>query len=105
MIPRPPRSTLIPYTTLFRSRRPRRALSDEERYVLWTLGKISALAEAARSATFQSLRARQLQERIDLAREVHEGVIQRLFGVTLAFSSEAELPRERSEERRVGEEG
>ena len=50
-----------------------------------------------RSATFQSLRARQLQERIDLAREVHEGVIQRLFGVTLAFSSEAELPREARE--------
>src|SRR3712207_7538464 len=59
MIPRPPRSTLIPYTTLFRSRRPRRPLSDEERHLLWTLGKISALAEAARSATFQSLRARQ----------------------------------------------
>jgi signal transduction histidine kinase len=78
-------------------RRPRRALSDEERHVLWTLGKISSLAEAARSATFQSLRARQLQERIDLAREVHEGVIQRLFGVTLAFSSEAELPREARE--------
>jgi signal transduction histidine kinase len=78
-------------------RRPRRALSDEERHVLWTLGKISSLAEAARAATFQSLRARQLQERIDLAREVHEGVIQRLFGVTLAFSSEAELPREARE--------
>ena len=78
-------------------RRPRRPLSDEERYLLWTLGKISALAEAARSATFQSLRARQLQERIDLAREVHEGVIQRLFGVTLAFSSEAELPRDARE--------
>jgi signal transduction histidine kinase len=65
--------------------------------VLWTLGKISSLAEAARSATYQSLRARQLQERINLAREVHEGVIQRLFGVTLAFSSEAELPREARE--------
>jgi signal transduction histidine kinase len=78
-------------------RRPRRPLTDEERHVLWTLGKISSLAEAARSATFQSLRARPLQERIDLAREVHEGVIQRLFGVTLAFSSEAELPREARE--------
>jgi hypothetical protein len=78
-------------------RRPRRALSDEERHVLWTLGKISSLAEVARSATYQSLRARQLQERINLAREVHEGVIQRLFGVTLAFSSEAELPREARE--------
>ena len=39
-------------------------------------------------------RARQLQERIDLARDVHEGVIQRLFGVQLVFSSVAELPPE-----------
>ena len=38
-------------------------------------------------------RARQLQERIDLAREVHEGVIQRLFGVLLVVSSDAPLPR------------
>jgi signal transduction histidine kinase len=78
-------------------RRPRRPLTDEERHVLWTLGKISSLAEAARSATFQSLRARQLQERIDLAREVHEGVIQRLFGVLLAVSSDVPLPTEARE--------
>ena len=34
-------------------RRPRRPLSDAERDLLWTLGKTSALAEAARHATFQ----------------------------------------------------
>jgi signal transduction histidine kinase len=73
-------------------RRPRRPLTEEERELLWTLGKTSALAEAARHATFQQARARQLQERIDLAREVHEGVIQRLFGVQLVVSSDAPLP-------------
>ena len=66
-------------------------LSDEERYLLWTLGKTAALATLARVATVQGTRARQLQERIDLAREVHESVIQRLFGVQLVFSSSAEL--------------
>jgi signal transduction histidine kinase len=83
-------------------RRPRRPLSEEERNLLWTLGKTSALAEAARHATFNQARARQLQERIDLAREVHESVIQRLFGVLLVVSSDAELPREARE--RVSEE-
>ncbi len=78
-------------------RRPRRPLSDEERDLLWTLGKTSALAEAARHATFQQARARQLQERINLAREVHEGVIQRLFGVLLVVSSDAPLPAEARE--------
>jgi signal transduction histidine kinase len=78
-------------------RRPRRPLSAEERDLLWTLGKSAALAEAARHATFQGERARQLQERIDLAREVHEGVIQRLFGVLLVVSSEGALPAEARE--------
>src|SRR5918997_2194624 len=66
-------------------------LSDEERYLLWSLGKTAALATLARVATVQGARARQLQERINLAREVHESVIQRLFGVQLVFSSSAEL--------------
>ena len=78
-------------------RRPRRPLSEEERDLLWTLGKTSALAEAARHATFQQARARQLQERIDLAREVHESVIQRLFGVLLVVSSDTPLPAEARE--------
>jgi signal transduction histidine kinase len=78
-------------------RRPRRPLIEEERYLLWTLGKTAALAEAARHATFQQARARQLQERIDLAREVHESVIQRLFGVLLVVSSDTPLPPEARE--------
>jgi signal transduction histidine kinase len=45
----------------------------------------------------QQQRARMLQERIDLAREIHESVIQRLFGVMMAFSIEAELGRDARE--------
>jgi signal transduction histidine kinase len=76
-------------------RAPRRApLTASERHVLWALGKTAALATRARLATNQTARARQLQERIDLARDVHEGVIQRLFGVQLVFASGAELSQE-----------
>jgi signal transduction histidine kinase len=78
-------------------RRPRRPLSEEERDLLWTLGKTAALAEAARHATFQQARARQLQERIDLAREVHESVIQRLFAVLLVVSNNTPLAAEARE--------
>jgi signal transduction histidine kinase len=67
-------------------------LRENERHALWAFGKTAALATLARQTTNQQARARQLQERIDLARDVHEGVIQRLFGVQLVFSSQAELP-------------
>jgi signal transduction histidine kinase len=75
-------------------RRDPRPLAEDERHVLWTLGKIAALATSARHATFEQARASGLQERIDLAREVHEGVIQRLFGVLLVVSSDVELSPE-----------
>lgn len=62
-------------------------LDDKRRDLLWTLGKTVALARSSRVATFHSERARGLEQRIDLAREIHDGVIQRLFGVLLALSS------------------
>ena len=62
-------------------------LDDERRDLLWTLGKTVALARSSRIATFHSERARGLEQRIDLAREIHNGVIQRLFGVLLALTS------------------
>lgn len=62
-------------------------LGDADRDLLWTLGKTAALAAVARIATSQRERALQLEQRIDLAREVHDGVIQRLFGVSLALSA------------------
>jgi signal transduction histidine kinase len=69
-------------------------LTDGEREVLWILGKMAALAAMARAATRQYERAVQLEARIDLARELHESVIQRLFGVSLALSSEHALDDE-----------
>jgi hypothetical protein len=47
-------------------------LTDSERYLLWTIGKVAALATHARIATRNQELAKQLQERIDLAREIHD---------------------------------
>ena len=63
-------------------------LTEAERHAMWTLGKTAALAASVRIATSQQGRARLLQARIDLAREIHERVVQRLFGVSLVLGSE-----------------
>jgi signal transduction histidine kinase len=76
-------------------------LSDGERHLLWTLGKTAALVTTARNATRQQERARRLGERLDLAREIHERVLQRLFGVSLALSAEATLERDERDRCRV----
>jgi signal transduction histidine kinase len=73
---------------------PAAELSDADRYLLWTLGKAAALASVARIVATQAETARQLEHRIDLAREIHEGVIQRLFGVSMALDGEGDLPSE-----------
>jgi signal transduction histidine kinase len=69
-------------------------LAEDERHAMWTLGKTAALAASVRIATSQQGRARLLQARIDLAREIHERVVQRLFGVSLVLGSEGELSEE-----------
>ncbi|HTW42892.1 MAG TPA: hypothetical protein VMD79_11305 [Solirubrobacteraceae bacterium] len=77
-------------------------LTAGEREVLWILGKMAALAAMARAATRQHERAAALEQRIDLAREVHEGVVQRLFGVSLALSGDQ--PFDEETRRRCAEE-
>ena len=77
-------------------------LSDGERHLLWTLGKTAALVATARNATRQQERTRRLGERLDLAREIHEQVMQRLFGVSLALSREELLDAD-SQERCAAE--
>jgi signal transduction histidine kinase len=67
-------------------------LDDAERHMLWTLGKAAALASVSRTVATQSERARQLEQRIDLARDIHQGVIQRLFGISMALDGEGDLP-------------
>ncbi len=61
-------------------------MDEDGRHLLWTLGKAIAMASVAREVTAYDEQSRQLQQRIDLAREIHEGVVQRLFGVSLALS-------------------
>jgi signal transduction histidine kinase len=76
-------------------------LSDGERHLLWTLGKTAALVATARITTREEEQARRLTERLDLAREIHERVIQRLFGVSLALTAphldDAQRERSRTE--------
>ena len=67
-------------------------LDDADRNLLWSLGKAAALASVARIVSNQFETARQLEQRIDLAREIHEGVIQRLFGVSMALDGDGKLP-------------
>ncbi len=76
-------------------------LTDGERHLLWTLGKTAALVATARNATRQEERNRRLAERLELAREIHERVMQRLFGVSLALSAEKSLDAEERERCRV----
>jgi signal transduction histidine kinase len=63
-------------------------LSDGERHLLWTLGKLAGLVATARISTRQQERSRRLADRLSLAREIHERVLQRLFGVSLALQAE-----------------
>ncbi|MDQ4040649.1 MAG: hypothetical protein M3141_02750 [Actinomycetota bacterium] len=76
-------------------------LTEAESHAMWMLGKTAALAASARLATRQQERARQLTDRIDFARDVHERVIQRLFGVSLVLGSDRELTRTERERCRA----
>lgn len=77
-------------------------LGEQEREGLWILGKTAALATVARLATAQAERARELQGRLDMAREIHDGVIQRLFGISLAL--EGDEPLDEGDRRRCAQE-
>jgi signal transduction histidine kinase len=69
-------------------------LTEVERWTMHALGRTAALASHVREVTRQLERGRRLSERIDLAREVHERVTQRLFGVSLALGSDQPLADE-----------
>jgi signal transduction histidine kinase len=69
-------------------------LTEVERWTMHALGRTAALASHVREVTRQLERGRRLSERIDLAREVHERVTQRLFGVSMALGSDQPLADE-----------
>jgi signal transduction histidine kinase len=66
-------------------------LTDGERHLLWTLGKTAALVTTAQLAAHQQESGRRLADQLALAREIHERVLQRLFGVSLALGAEQPL--------------
>jgi signal transduction histidine kinase len=70
------------------------ATTSHERSTMHALGRTAALASHVREVTRQLERSRRLSERIDLAREVHERVTQRLFGVSMALGSDRPLAGE-----------
>ena len=66
-------------------------LGEPQRNLLWMIGKVVALAASARNATQAQERARELAARLDLSTEIHNLVVQRLFGVSLALAGEHPL--------------
>jgi signal transduction histidine kinase len=66
-------------------------LDEDERRTMHALGRTAALATTVRQAAAQRERDALLLERIELAREVHESVMQRLFGVSMVLGSGREL--------------
>jgi signal transduction histidine kinase len=76
-------------------------LPAAERDALWIAGKVVAFAAEARRATRHQEQARQLEHRLTLVRQVHEQVIQRLFGLGLVLASDAPLEGEARERARV----
>ena len=72
-------------------------LDLDERRTMHALGRTAALATTVRHAAAQRERDALLLERIELAREVHESVMQRLFGVSMVLGSGRELSAEDGE--------
>jgi signal transduction histidine kinase len=72
-------------------------LEEDERRTMHALGRTAALATTIRQAAAQRERDALLLERIELAREVHESVMQRLFGVSMVLGSGRELSADDAE--------
>ncbi len=78
------------------------SLAAAERDLMWGLGKTAALAASTRLAADQRERAKLLAERVALARDVHDRVMQRLFGLSLVLGAGERLAAD--EQRRASEE-
>jgi signal transduction histidine kinase len=76
-------------------------LEGPQRDALWIAGKVVAFAAEARRATRHQEQARQLEHRLLLVRQVHEQVIQRLFGLNLVLGSGTALDGEALERART----
>ncbi len=77
-------------------------LDPANRDLMWAVGKTAALAASTRIGFEQRQRAKLLAERVTLARDVHDSVIQRLFGLSLVLDTEGDLGT--AERRRAADE-
>jgi signal transduction histidine kinase len=72
-------------------------IAPGERRTMRALARAAALAATVRQAAIQRERDALLLERVGLAREVHESVMQRLFGVSMVLGSGRRLSAEDAE--------
>src|SRR2546430_14710047 len=104
MIRRPPRSTLFPYTTLFRSHHPATGREVEQPVAALQVGVqqvlLVMLQQRAAGAMHDALRSAGRAGRIQDVQRMVEGE----RGEGCGAPADAELLPERSEERRVGKE-
>jgi len=66
-------------------------LPEHERLPARTLGRAAALVASVERSTRQRERAERLSERIALTREIHDQVVQRLFGLSLVLGADGPL--------------
>lgn len=78
------------------------SLSEEDHRRVHTLGRLAAMASTVEHSTMNRERTRSLDTRIELIRDIHDRVVQRLFGLGLALGSEGDLSP--VEQQRCGEE-
>jgi signal transduction histidine kinase len=78
------------------------SLSEEDHQRVHTLGRLAAVAATVERSTLTRERTRSLDGRIELIREIHDQVVQRLFGLSLALG--VDEPLSVAERQRCSEE-
>ncbi|MGA7434479.1 MAG: GAF domain-containing protein [Solirubrobacterales bacterium] len=77
-------------------------LSEKDHQRLHTLGRLAAMAATVERSTASRERNRSLDSRVEMIREIHDQVVQRLFGLSLALGSDGDLTAE--EQQRCSDE-
>lgn len=70
------------------------SLSEEDHQRIHTLGRLAAVASTVERSTLAREQARSLDSRIEMIREIHDQVVQRLFGLSLALGANEPLSAE-----------
>lgn len=78
------------------------SLSEEDHQRVHTLGRLAAVAATVERSTLARERAHSIDNRLAMIREIHDQVVQRLFGLSLAMGTEG--PLSSAERQRVSDE-